>query len=177
MKSACSFPSRKLGFLIACLLCAGSAEAAPVHDCKLKSPGFHAPGETNLIGSQGVLPAGEYTLFANEDLSLSNALAASEGEAGHSICLSFSSLDASAGWSRFLSDQNPFPDDSTGGNAGSIRLAALTMCRTTLTRESSDDEFQRYLDGIPQFSAADIVGDGPLDAPDHSISFFMTDHG
>jgi len=160
---------------------AASASAILVHDYELNGNLGDALGGPSLVAYGGTLGASGYTFGANQGLSLSSGINASD----YSIVLDFSIANTS-GYRKLIDFKSRASDnglynlntalDFYPQPAGpALALQANTVRRVTLTRDGSTNTTNGYVNGVVQFTFVDGSAVSTFSDPGNIVNFFMDD--
>jgi hypothetical protein len=158
--------------------------ASLIHDYTFQNTLADSLGGPSLTSLGGTLGAGTYTFGAEQGLSLSGALTASQA-ANYSVYMDFD-FDDLTGYRKILDFKNLASDNglydlSTDLNyynfsfGPSGAFTAGTFAQVVLTRDSVSGLLTGYVNGVEQIQFTDTTSDAVFNAANNIINFFEDD--
>jgi hypothetical protein len=158
--------------------------ASLIHDYTFQNTLADSLGGPSLTSLGGTLGAGTYTFGAEQGLSLSGALTASQA-ANYSVYMDFD-FDDLTGYRKILDFKNLASDNglydlSTDLNyynfsfGPSGAFTAGIFAQVVLTRDSVSGLLTGYVNGVEQIQFTDTTSDAVFNAANNIINFFEDD--
>lgn len=159
--------------------------ASLIHDYQFQNSLADSLGGPSLTSLGGTVGAGEYAFGAQQGLSLSGALTASQ-IGNYSIYMDFEFNDLS-GYKKIVDFKNLASDNGLYNLSSDLNyynfsfgadgaFTAGSFAQVVLTRDSASGLVTGYVNGLEQIQFTDTTSDAVFNAANNVINFFQDDN-